>query len=1545
MVLAILATLIVAAPSAAQGPTSPPGAPTGVTASAGTLSGTVHWTPSGSAADSYTVTSNPGGITATIDGTATSATVTGLGYLTSYSFSVTGTNSLGTGPPSTPSNAVTPDPPGGPYHQGLAIVLLNQDVSAGNPLATNLGDDPVHLPGLTAVVVNLTASQATVATSVQIVVNQQVVATISVAPGQVQSSLVVVAVPAKLSQAAIQVTAGRAHVQLDFVGYFTGPKTLRNHSGLLEMITPATLLDASVAAGSTTNVPMLGQGGIPAAHVADVLLNVTATNAAGSGAFMLRPTGGFAFGVTTLGFAAGQTTANRAIVAVPNNGSISVVDRGAAATIHIDVLGWFTDGTDPAALGALYNPLAPTRLVDTTASGGPLAAGATLNFPVYGQGGAPPVTASAPPTSAMVQITAVTPVGAGSISVAGAMVVDFAAGQTASRLAIVHLASDGSVTLGVSGSATNVTIDLVGYFAGDLIVPGSTKVLTPALLAAITAIGDASAPSDSVTFAPGTQVSAFIQLNDVIAAGISPTTPQGFLLRVLNVRKQPDGSVVLGTRVALLSEALTAFTIDWVAAPTAGRFGPKLSGAPAGAAASAVVASANPFPPPPNTSIDDRYPKLRLGDIVALANAVGTGTLPQLNSDGSLHLFPVPWADLALTDLEIQVLPHFHIEYNFFNNTAKAAFAFSAGVKLALELSVTKDLLSAGAVTPSFTFEVSPPFDILIGPVPVSITPTMTLVLTLDATVSVGVKLAYHYDKFSQVTESYDGSQFQTSTLDKTYVNGFDAPEFEGNAEAKLALHAGPGLTFYRFCPVKILGIAVCINPFTAGVDYNRFLKVSATVTCTLQPSCSANPWWTQSSGQCIGVFMKLDLIVFNKYFQRDLACIEQVLSQAPGPHLDVTVTPPAATVPRFQTQHFQAGVAASSHGVIWSVEGSSGAGALSNSTATDTDYTAPGVPGTYKVKATAIDDPTSFGEATITVPAAVPSSPTGVNAVAGATSALVNWSPPSDSGGVPITAYHVVVSPGGAQVDTGNVLSATVPNLTPGSTYTFTVTATNNAGLTSAPSAASAPVTIPNPIPDQVIVTPQNTDFGLVAAGQSMTQTLTVHASSTADITITSLLLQTGLGLPLDFAVPASTDNCTGTTVPAGGTCTFQVVYAAAAEGYSFVVVYVYYNTPTMVVSAFLHGHAPLPVVSGFNSVTDAQMLDLQHGWAMDGTRGMWSTSDGATWTRQVAPAGASFQYNFRFADAMHGLALGCAATGPGLCTGFDAAILGTSDGGATWSTLSSIPSLESRGIWFDKDGIHAWTIGADIHSNAAMYASGDGGLSWVRQTLPDPEASSCIAAGNSLSSDISSVRFIDHLNGWAFGSSECQESGTLAVLSQLTLAWSTADGGATWTAHDTGLNTFFIFPSSRLQVLSPGSFRIAIQVGTAPPAILATDDGGLTFRQIPLPDAASDLSYLDSNNAILMTGTNGRTTTVWTSTNDGVTWTKTPTLLPGLIRTLSNNVVDFYNRLETVDATHWWAFGRIAYLDGSPVAGVIEASADASTSWRTQLVGDLTP
>jgi hypothetical protein len=111
-------------PSNAVTPNNLPGAPTGVTATAGNASATVSWTaPSnngGSTITKYTVTPFIGStaqtpVTVTGSPPATSTNVTGLTNGTSYTFTVTATNATGTGPASSPSNAVTPSAlPGAP---------------------------------------------------------------------------------------------------------------------------------------------------------------------------------------------------------------------------------------------------------------------------------------------------------------------------------------------------------------------------------------------------------------------------------------------------------------------------------------------------------------------------------------------------------------------------------------------------------------------------------------------------------------------------------------------------------------------------------------------------------------------------------------------------------------------------------------------------------------------------------------------------------------------------------------------------------------------------------------------------------------------------------------------------------------------------------------------------------------------------------------------------------------------------------------------------------------------------------------------------------------------------------------------------------------------------------------------------------------------------------------------------------------------------------------------------------------------------------------
>jgi hypothetical protein len=125
-------------------PTSTPGAPTGVSATAGNAQASVAFTApasnGGSAITSYLVTSSPGGITAS--GTASPIVVNGLTNGTAYSFTVQAVNANGTGVASAASAAVTPaTTPGAPT--GVTATASNAQASVAFTVPASNGGSAI----------------------------------------------------------------------------------------------------------------------------------------------------------------------------------------------------------------------------------------------------------------------------------------------------------------------------------------------------------------------------------------------------------------------------------------------------------------------------------------------------------------------------------------------------------------------------------------------------------------------------------------------------------------------------------------------------------------------------------------------------------------------------------------------------------------------------------------------------------------------------------------------------------------------------------------------------------------------------------------------------------------------------------------------------------------------------------------------------------------------------------------------------------------------------------------------------------------------------------------------------------------------------------------------------------------------------------------------------------------------------------------------------------------------------------------------------------
>ena len=147
---------------------APASAPNNVVAAAGEKSASVSWLPpfsdGGSAISSYIVTSNPGGLTATVNGSLTTASVTGLSNGTAYTFTVTAANGSRTSPASVASNSATPQS-GNTAATAIAPSTGSTTVTTGtDPAATGGTTTAVTVPAGTsggAVLVTQTATNQT----------------------------------------------------------------------------------------------------------------------------------------------------------------------------------------------------------------------------------------------------------------------------------------------------------------------------------------------------------------------------------------------------------------------------------------------------------------------------------------------------------------------------------------------------------------------------------------------------------------------------------------------------------------------------------------------------------------------------------------------------------------------------------------------------------------------------------------------------------------------------------------------------------------------------------------------------------------------------------------------------------------------------------------------------------------------------------------------------------------------------------------------------------------------------------------------------------------------------------------------------------------------------------------------------------------------------------------------------------------------------------------------------------------------------------------
>lgn len=214
--------------------------------------------------------------------------------------------------------------------------------------------------------------------------------------------------------------------------------------------------------GGVLDVQVGGVGSIPTTAKV-VALNVTATDPSATSYLTVWPTGEPRPVASNLNVVAGQTVPNAVLVALGDNGRVSVYNDAGSTDVIVDVMGWFS---------ASVTGMSPARLLDTRdgSCGSVIPPGAVRTVAVAGHGGVPATGVGA----VALNVTATEATGSTYLTVwprgttrPATSNLNLSAGMTAPNLVVVGLGEGGQVDVYNDSATVHLVVDVTAWFPGS----------------------------------------------------------------------------------------------------------------------------------------------------------------------------------------------------------------------------------------------------------------------------------------------------------------------------------------------------------------------------------------------------------------------------------------------------------------------------------------------------------------------------------------------------------------------------------------------------------------------------------------------------------------------------------------------------------------------------------------------------------------------------------------------------------------------------------------------------------------------------------------------------------------------------------------------------------------------------------------------------------------------------------------------------------------------------------------------------------------------